>query len=243
MTLWGSVARALRTPGRLDRDLTLIGYAPGFTPPLFAEIVGDPTFQPEVMIGWEAGYRQLLWHKLYVDIASFHNQYDNVESYGNLGLAFPTTPYPYELLIEPFANGLRGITDGIEIAPDWKPVSWFEVRGSYSRLHMQLHSKAGFSQESYASMDEGESPRREVSAQGIFMLPHGFEIVPDYRFVSALPYLQAPSYQTADVHVGYRLVRHLEIAADGRNLLQPHHPEFSATQICRRVTGGLRWGW
>ncbi|HSU19603.1 MAG TPA: TonB-dependent receptor, partial [Acidobacteriaceae bacterium] len=35
-TLWAAVSRALRTPGRVDRDLSLIGYAPGFTPPLFA---------------------------------------------------------------------------------------------------------------------------------------------------------------------------------------------------------------
>lgn len=243
MTMWGSVSRALRTPGRLDRDLTLIGYAPGFTPPLFAEIAGDPTFQPEVMIGWEAGYRQLLWRNLYVDIASFHNQYDNVESYGNVGLAFPTTPYPYELVIEPFANGLRGSTSGVEIAPDWKPVRWFEVRGSYSHLHMQLHSKAGFSQASYAAMDEGESPQHEVSVQGIFALPYGLEIVPDYRFVSALPYLQVPGYQAGSVHVRYQLAQHLDLSADGRNLLQPHHLEFSSTQICRRVSGGLTWGW
>jgi iron complex outermembrane receptor protein len=247
-TLWASVSRALRTPGRLDRDLSLIGYAAGFKPPLFVEIAGDPTFQPEVLIGWEAGYRQLLWKKLYVDVASFHNQYDNVESYGNVYVAFPTTPYPYELVTEQFGNGLRGVTDGIEIAPDWKPRSWLDLRGSYSHVHIALHSKTGFSQASYATGIEGESPHREASLQAIFALSHGVEIVPNYRFVSALPAYAIPRYQTADLHIGYRVADHLELSADGRNLLQAHHAEFegdnsNVTQIRRGVYGGLNWTW
>ncbi|HEV2273718.1 MAG TPA: TonB-dependent receptor, partial [Acidobacteriaceae bacterium] len=68
--IWGAVSRALRIPGRLDRNLTLIGNAVP-APPLFVEIRGNPKFRPEVLIGWEAGYRQLLTQKLFVDVAAF----------------------------------------------------------------------------------------------------------------------------------------------------------------------------
>jgi iron complex outermembrane recepter protein len=152
-TLWASVARALRTPGRLDRDLSLIGDVtpggPGVLP-IFLQVEGNRHFVPEVLIGWSAGFRQLLWRKVYVDIAAFHNQYDNIESYNDplFTVSYPAKPYPFEELTVQFANGLRGISDGIEIAPDWKPASWFEMRGSFSHVQVLLHSKPGFQQAS-----------------------------------------------------------------------------------------------
>ena len=252
-TLWASVARALRTPGRLDRDLSLIGNVTpggGGALPIFLQVEGNPNFVPEVLIGWSAGFRQLLWSKLYFDVAAFHNQYDNIESYNNpiFTVTFPTTPYPYESLNVQFANGLRGVSDGLEIAPDWKPVSWFEMRGNFSHVHVALHSKAGFSQASYATGIEGSSPHREASVQGILTFRHGFEVVPDYRFVSALPADSVPSYQTSDVHIACDIVRHLDLSVTGRNLLQPKHQEITGdnsnvVSIKREVFGGLRWSW
>jgi iron complex outermembrane receptor protein len=248
VTFWGAVSRALRTPGRVDRDLNLIGYSPGFNPPLFAQIVGDPTFAPEVLIGWEAGYRQLLRHNLYVDVASFHNQYDNIESYGTPGISLPTTPYLHLLVTEPYANGLRGVSNGIEIAPDWKVANWLQLRGSYSHLHIALHSKPGFSQADYASGYEGSSPENQVNAQAVFALRKGLEIVPDYRFVGSLPAQNVASYQTADLNITYQMRDHLQLSATGRNLLQPRHGEFQGdnsniVEIRRAVYGGIGWTW
>jgi iron complex outermembrane receptor protein len=255
-TLWGSVARALRPPGRLDRDLSLIGdvTATGPAGPIFLQVEGNPNFAPEVLIGWSAGMRQLFWRNLYVDVAAFHNQYDNIESYNDplFTVTFPTTPYPYESLNVQFANGLRGVSDGVELAPSWKPVPWFEMRGSYSHVHVALHSKPGHSQASYATSIEGSSPHREASVEGIFTLPRGLEIVPDYRFVSALPAANIPSYQTADAHIALRPERHaergLELSVTGRNLLQGTHTEIggdnsNSVAIRREVYGGLTWSW
>ena len=100
VTLWGAVSRALRTPGRVDRDVSVIGYLPGHNPPIFAQIAGNSNFKPEVLIGWEYGYRQLLAKQFYIDIAAFHNQYDDVESYRALAVSNPTVPYPHLLLTE-----------------------------------------------------------------------------------------------------------------------------------------------
>ncbi len=247
-TLWGAVSRALRTPGRVDRDVTVVGYIPGHNPQIFDEIAGDPNFKPEVLIGWEAGYRQLIRPQFYVDLATFHNQYDNLESYGTLGITVPTTPYAHVLLTEPYANGLRGVSSGVEVAPDWKPAKWFELRGNYSHLHISLHSKPGFSQANYASGYEGSSPEHQVAVQAVFTFPHGFEIVPDYRFVSALPAQKVPRYNTADLNAIYHAGDHLAIAATGRNLLQPYHQEFAgnnnnAVGIRRSIFGSATWTW
>jgi iron complex outermembrane recepter protein len=250
--VWASVARALRTPGRLDRNLSLIGNVLPSGPdgPIFLQVEGNPDFQPEVLIGWSAGFRQLLWRRLYCDLAGFHNQYDNLESYGGPAplFTFPTKPYPYEQINIEFANGLRGVSQGLEIAPDWKASSWLELRGNYSYVHVDLHSKPGFGQASYASSIEGSSPHREASLQAIVALSHGIEIVPDYRFVSALPAFPTRSYQTADARVSYRVAKHWELAATGRNLLQPRHEEIqgdngNTVAIKREAFGGLAWMW
>jgi iron complex outermembrane receptor protein len=252
VTLWASAARALRAPGRVDRDLSLIVEAAPSGPagPIFIQLEGNPNFKPEVLIGWSAGLRKLLWDRLYVDVAAFHNQHDNIESYGGPApqYTFPTTPYPYTQLNVQYANGLRGVSDGLEIAPDWKPASWFELRGSYSHVHVALHSKPGFSQAIYAATIVGSSPHREASVQGIFTLAHGFEIVPDYRFVSALPAYTIPRYQTADTRIAYPIDRHLGLSVVGRNLLQPKHLEMigdngNLVAIKREVFGDLVWSW
>lgn len=249
LTFWGSIARAARTPGRLDQDLQLTGYSPN-TPipglPFFVRIEGDPNFKSEVLIGYEAGYRQLLTPQLYVDVAAFHNDYDRLESFGSVSISVPTTPYPYLLLAVPFANGIKGVTDGLEIAPDWKPLSWWALRGSFSHLHLHLHPRAGFSDTGTVGSYQGSSPHREASVQSMFTLPHGFEFDQDYRFVSRLPAQKVPGYQTADARLAWNFAHHFEIAANGQNLLQPTHREFqgdngNAVGIRRTVYASLTW--
>lgn len=250
MTFWGAVTRAVRTPGRLDRDLQLTGYSPvdPVIPslPFFVRVEGDPTFQSEVLIGYELGYRQLLSRKLYVDVASFHNQYDDLESYGAASFSVGTTPLTYLLLNVPYANGIKGTTDGLEIAPDWKPVRWWALRGTFSHLHMDLRPKTGYSDTGTVASDDGSSPHRQASLQSMFTLPHGVEFDQDYRFVSRLPAQNVRSYQTADAHLAWSLGHHYTLAMNGRNLLQPHHKEFTgdngnAVGIRRSLYASLTW--
>lgn len=245
ITLWGAVSRALRIPGRVDTNARQM-IAVSARPPIFEAAMGNPKFRPEVQIGWEAGYRQLLLPNLYADVAAFHNQYDDLESYGAPSVSRPTTPYPYTLYTFQFENGLKGVTDGVEIAPDWRPVNWLDLRGSFSHVHMALHSKPGFRQGLYAANDMGFVPHRMASVQALLALPHGVEIVPDYRFVSRLPVSHAPAYQTADAHIAWKVTRHWTVSVNGRNLLQPHHLEGigddgNRVGIRRSVYAGLLW--
>ena len=246
-TVWGAVSRALRVPGRVDQDLTLIGNYVR-SPPVFVTVLGNPNFKPEVMIGWEAGYRQLFKPKLYMDLSLFHNQYDDLESYGEpiFTITSPTQPYPYTYLNAMYANGVKGVTDGLELAPDWKPFSWLDLRGTYSHLHMALHSKAGFNQASYVASYEGSSPDHIATVQALFTLPYGIEIDPDYRYMSALPAQDVPAYQTADAHLAWKIKKHFRLSVDGRSLLQPSHREFlgdnsNQVGIKREVYGGIGW--
>lgn len=93
---------------------------------------------------------------------------------------------------------------------------------------------------------EGSSPDHIATVQALFTLPHGIEVDPDYRYMSALPAQNVSAYETADAHLAWKFARHLEISADGRNLLQPSHREFigdnsNQVGIRRSLYAGIRW--
>src|SRR6185312_1167895 len=74
-TLWAAVSRAVRTPSRVDRDLS----EPGPGAPLVL-LQGNPNFQSETVIAYELGYRAQLTPKLETSLSAFYNDYNNIRS-------------------------------------------------------------------------------------------------------------------------------------------------------------------
>jgi iron complex outermembrane recepter protein len=228
-TFWTAVTRAVRTPSRIDEDLQLTGLAATSPIPIFVTVAGNPNFLSETLLGYEAGYRQLVTRRVYVDVALFHNQYDNLTSIGSsLTISVENSPSPTHLLaIVPWGNGIKGTTNGGEIAPDWKATRWLELKGSYSYTSLDLRNKLGNTDIATVLTDEGSSPRHQVVVQSLFNLPMGFELDPTYRYVSALPALSVKAYTTMDVRLGWHLTRNLQLSLVGQNLFQPEHVEFN----------------
>lgn len=250
-SFWAAVTRAVRTPSRLDQDLGLTGFVSATPFPIFLEITGNPTFNPEELLGYEAGYRSQVNPEFYVDIATFFNNYNDLQSLGAVSIGFAQSPPPsftYILLSVPFVNGIEGNTDGIEVNPDWKPTSWWQLRSSYSYLQMHLKNKPGITDTGTASSDTGASPHHEVVIQSLFDLPGQIEIDPTYRFVSALPAQNVQRYSTMDVHAGWHFTKELELSVTGDNLFRPYHVEFGSgvngapnIGIKRTVYAQLTW--
>lgn len=229
-TFWASATRAVRTPSRLDQDLSLIGYAETIPPyPVFVEIAGNPKFSSEILVGYEGGYRALLATHFYLDVATFFNNYDNLSSIGAPTLSFQQSPppsYTYILVTIPYVNGIKGNTDGIELAPNWNVTSWWQLKASYSYFEMHLRDKSGFSDPGTRTVDVGSSPHHQVVIQSLFNLPKKFEFDPTYRYVSALPAQGVKSYSTMDVRLGWQFAKQFEFSVVGQNLFQPFHAEF-----------------
>jgi iron complex outermembrane recepter protein len=229
-SVWAAVSRAVRTPSRLDQDLQLTDFlAAGPPVPIFLRVVGSKKFVSEKLIGSEIGYRTLLAKNLYVDIAAFHNDYDDLYGYGP-GLGFvETSPPPAHLVLQlPLANALKGTTYGLEIAPDWKPFAWWDLKGSYSYLHLNVRDKAGFTDNLNTVSDNGSSPHHQFVLQSLFNLPKKFELDATVRYVSALPAQTVEAYTTADLRFGWRPTSDWEFSFVGQNLMQSQHPEFGA---------------
>ena len=246
-TFWMAVTRAVRTPSRIEEDFHLTDF--GIASPLiYLAIDGNHQLVSESLISYEAGYRTLITPKAYVDVALFHNHYDDLVSLGAPGLTLDPAPAPIHFTIHfPYVNGLGGNTDGFEIAPDWKPSSWWQIRATYSYLNLALKSKPGVVDGSgYVSKDEGSSPHNQVTFQSRFRLPHGVEFDQTYRYESALPAQLVRSYSTGDLHLAWQATRQIGFSVVGENLFQPQHAEFGhdttpLVGIKRSVYAQITW--
>ena len=71
--LWAAVSRALRAPSRNDTDLivNLGGATASDGTPILFRFLGNPDFQDERMIAYEAGYRSSLSNRLSLDVAAY----------------------------------------------------------------------------------------------------------------------------------------------------------------------------
>lgn len=245
-TVWAAVTRAVRTPSRVEEDLQLTGIlAPN--PLTFYRIVGDRGFSSENLIGYEAGYRSLVKPKLYVDIAAFYNNYDHLLSVEPGAPFTENSPAPSHTVVPfLFRNGLLGKTSGFEIAPDWTPISFWRLKGSYSYLYMDLKKSAGSLDTTTASSTQGSSPHHQVVIESSVDLPKRLEFDQTFRYVSALPAQRVGAYETADVRFSWRAFRSVEFSVVGQNLLQPHHPESAGDPgplvgVERSVYGKITW--
>ena len=245
--LWASVTRAVRTPSRLDEDIQLADFAGATSLPIYFRASGSRQFQSEQLLAYEAGYRTLLTPNCYLDVAVFYNDYNDLYSF-QVGAPFlEATPTPVHAILPLLtSNGIRGAGTGFEVAPDWKPVSWWELRASYSFLNMSLETKSGSNDPTSVAGDEGSTPRNQIVIQSFVRLPKKLEFDQTYRYVSALPAQMVRSYETADTRLGWHFTREMELSVVGQNLLQPHYAQFGGdpgglVEIKRSVYAKITW--
>jgi iron complex outermembrane receptor protein len=249
-TIWLAVTRAVRTPSDGERDFYLSSFlGPGAGGlPFFARFNANTSFQSEKLDGYELGYRRLVGKTVFFDLAGFFNQYHDLFSEDITGPIFvENTPAPTHLLLPAeFGNGLMGSTLGGEVAPEWRPTSFWRLRGSYSFLHMVIKKGPNSMDVGTSPIVAGTSPQQQVLVQSSFDLPKRVTFDLAYRYVSALKGISVPAYSTGNARLGWAFGRHWELSVAGENLLQPNHIEFASdpgpnVNIKRSVYGNLVW--
>lgn len=242
-SFWLGLTRAVTTPSDLEEDFLLQGPVGANT---VIQVLGDHHFKSEDLLGYEAGYRQLVTHRVFLDIAGFWNRYTHLQSF--TAPALSTTGGITYISID-YANQIDGSTGGFEIAPEFEVAKWWQLDTSYAYLNSHFRADGPTSNISATgSVDtyDHSSPKHTVFLQSKFDLPARFQFDQTYRYVSVLPAQKVPGYQTMDLRLNRPFGRNFSLEIVGQNLFQDHHYEWGTgdpTQppvgICRAAYAQL----
>jgi iron complex outermembrane receptor protein len=226
-TVFVGATRAVRTPSRVETDYTTTSLVSAGPVPTFVRLLPNPEFMPEKLTAYEAGYRVRPVDRLYVTASSFFNHLDDLVS-TELQPAFVETDPPPARVVLPveFGNGIYGNCHGAEITADARLTSWWRTTGSYSYLDVQATKDAGSRDVSQERRYEGLIPHHQFQTQTSLDAPGGLSFDWMFRRVSDVEDGPIPAYATSDVRVAWQWQTGLEVAVVGRNLHQPHHPEW-----------------
>jgi iron complex outermembrane receptor protein len=242
-----SVARAVRTPSRVEHDLELNTQftAPQLPFAAFFRFTPNKDFVPEKLTAYEAGYRVRPVSRLSVMLSTFINQHNgNLDT--ELGTAFlENEPAPRHVTIPVrWVNNLNGNSHGLELTTDLRLNEWWRWTTSYSLLRIQMTRDKTGSALSQELAAEGNSPQHQFSFQSSMDLPANLAFDWMFRSVSKLPNINIPGYATSDVRLGWQPHRIVEFSVVGKNLHDPRHPEFStAIEIQRSAWLQMTFRW
>jgi iron complex outermembrane receptor protein len=219
---WAAVSRAVRTPSRIDRDLT--------EPTMVAKA---SEFASEKLTAFEAGYRGQPSPATSLSVSLFYNVYTDLRS-----VTFIGNPFPLQL-----SNDLRGETYGIEAAVTQQLASWWRMTGSAAWLRKDFEVRPG-AIDLTAGASLGQDPDYQVALRSRMTLPQGVLLDLGLRAVGGLDSPAIRGYVEGDARLSYRLTDAVELYVAGENLLHARHLESNdlarAQWIARSVYAGTR---
>ncbi|HEX6795662.1 MAG TPA: TonB-dependent receptor [Casimicrobiaceae bacterium] len=221
---WAAISRAVRTPSRLERDLT----APGI-------VNQSPDFESEKLVAYEAGWRSQLTPHASLSVSLFYNDYSDLRT---------TKPNPVTFLPVTFGNGWEGHTYGADVWGSVNPRSWWRLDAGFEVLRKRFHLKPGEVDIAGIQTVLGHDPGHQVFVHSYMDVAPNVQLYVALRQVGALSDVGVPAYFEADLRLAWRARPNLEISIAGYNLVHAHHAEATAPpiqEIPRSGYVGARW--
>jgi iron complex outermembrane recepter protein len=245
--VWAAISRAVRTPSRVEQDLTADALVDPQTPRFF-RVVGDGRFQSETVIAYELGYRLQPRPDLSIDVTTFYDDYSGLLS-AEVGTPFPENGAAATRTIVPvfLRNRLDGDVYGAEVAVDAMPAPWWRLAAAYSYVEVDLSKEPGSTDITGPGV-QGTSPHNQVVLRSLLDLPRGFELDAMLRYVDNVPRQRIDEYVELDLRLGWHATPNVELSVVGQNLLANHHAEFGTeggapVEIQRGLYGKAVWRW
>ncbi|HEU5124271.1 MAG TPA: TonB-dependent receptor [Verrucomicrobiae bacterium] len=248
-TVWGSIARAVRTPTRLERDsrANIAAYPPSADIPLPVIITayGDRNARSEESLSYELGYRYEPTRRLSFDVSAYFNEYDLLANRADPGQVILDLP-PYYLQSFRYHNNIHGHTYGTELLVRWQPTDYWRLTAAYTWW------RGDFEGEPYIDVT---NPEHQFNVRSSVALGHGLEFNTVGYFVDSVRSLregdanpiQIDSYFRLDLGLTWAPSERFEFSVWAQNLLDEGHPEFSnyksrqVAEIPRSFFGKVTW--
>ncbi|MBI3283447.1 MAG: TonB-dependent receptor [Burkholderiales bacterium] len=202
--LWASLARAVRTPSRIDAEF----FVPGKPPYLLA---GGPSFRSEIVNTVEIGWRAQNGQTVPYSVVIFHSEYDKLRSLDAL---------PDGVLV--FGNQIKGRVNGLEATASYQASK--SLAFDASALLLREH----FSGAKRAQSQSGNDPRSQWTLGSRWNIDESRQLDVSLRHVGKLCTPPVPAYTSLDARFGWRLSNGAELGLSGRNLFNPRHQEFAS---------------
>jgi len=258
LSLWTAVSRAVRTPGRIERDGDVFAAIygptdsytgmPSYHPPIYVVAEGSNDFDSEELWAYEVGGRWEVRDNLFVDVTLFYNDYDDVlgpESDVRLISTDPLNPMAPLIAYAQLGNNQQMQSYGLETLIRWSLAANWSLEGWYSYLDQDRDVKEGhgFDYESY-------NPRHQWLIKSLWSPVEGWNFDGWLRYTDSLDNLGIDSYYSLNLRVAWQISEQLEVSLSGLNLLDPNHPEmvpergftFMANEVPRTFMCQVRWG-
>lgn len=247
-TFWLATSQAVRTPSRVENDLTIY-VLPDLSTPSIVRIAGNRSMNSEKVLSYESGIRTLVRPDLNAELSLFYNRYSDFVSIE------PDTPYLDTLgagtmfLVLPYhlGNGMRADTRGYELSMQWLPLSSLDISAHYALLNITAHPG------NHSQDTTSEPTIADESPQHQFFTHIGWhegqnEAGMDVRYVGELENSNIPAYWATDLTYLHKFSKQFEILFAGRNLFDNHHPEFAnndhfITELQRSIYLQANWRW
>ena len=197
---WLSLARAIRTPSRMERGAAIYLQAdptgmPPFVPPSVLQLVSKQMGN-EQLDALDLGWRYRLNATASLDLSAFYYQYEKLRG---TALTPPTlvSPPGYLLVQTQGDNANSAITHGLEASFDWQPQQGWRMQANYSWLNSNVHTAdlAGQLTSDYTDT----SPTHQVSLRSSLDLSAALRWDAWLRYVSRIDKYAIPQFTTLDM--------------------------------------------
>lgn len=213
--VWSSLARSVRAPSRVDRDL----YTP-VRPILIGGVRrhvlgGGPDFVSETADVLELGYRSQASSTFSYSVTAYYSRYDKL-----------ATLEAGKVALLEYANLGKGSSRGLEawgrwqLGDHWRLTGGVAIQDIVTSLYPGSRGEAGFA--GLANAD----PKRRYQLRSSHDLGSSQQLDLTLRYNSALNKPAVPSYHELDAQWLWKVRPDIDIAVIGQNLLHSAHGEW-----------------
>ena len=221
--IWGSVARAVRSPTPFDTEVE--ERTASFS------LSGNPDFRTEKLTAAELGVRLQPLPAISFSTTLFYHRYDDLRTIERVS-------GPGEVALG-WDNGLKGSTYGIEAWADWRVTRWWTLAGGATVLERDFRFQQGASS-LFGTAQLGGDPPYTAVLRSSMNLRQDLFLDLNFRAVGALPEPSVPAYQELGGRLAWQATRQIALSLSGTNLLDDRHQEYpGGSLIPRRVLGGV----
>jgi iron complex outermembrane receptor protein len=261
--VWAAVTRAVRTPSIADLTAEARDIVPALPPgdplnpttvPGRVMSVGNPDFESESNLAYEAGIRGQLSSTVSYDLAVFRMEYEDVRSFSPGDIV--CSPSGTSFLVNPlcfltsdsviarynFTNVNESTITGFEATLDWMVSTNFRLRSALSYAN-----ESATEYPPTLSVD-GTYPEWQYSLRAEWSPSEHVDVAALFRYVDEVEFRSIDEYWQANMHVRWSPNDHWVTSLGVRNLLEDGTLEYFSelgdvvpTRIERTAFANLRY--